>query len=416
MTVKKLLQVSVADYQRLQQALQEALCGRAVLAPVSAECEPLTAAQIAQIHPETAVIIRTSGSTGVPKAVELSAEALLNNAKAAHLALGGAGQWLVALPLSSMGGLGQLVRSQVSGIEPVFAAGMGAAEIMQSAALLTHSRRYVSLVPVQLQRLLELADVDTNVLEILRGFAAILVGGGAVSLELRQRAWELGLNLVRTYGATETAGGCVYDGVEIGDTKIRVRDGEVQLAGSNLALGYLGEAALSAATFITEFVKDSGEQPERWYRTGDTGRLLGGMLEITGRQDRVFISGGVNVSLDRIEAVLAKKLPDIELCAVAVPNREWGQRAIIAYRAPQKTISAADLFVHTSAGEGSQTGLTLSRAATKKLEAFLVAELGKAAKPIAFVGLEDFPRLTTGKVDLRSLTAALTTFSANAVS
>src|SRR5690606_34726461 len=79
--------------------------------------------QQAELPADTAVVIRTSGSSGRPKAVALSAAALQSSAEATHEALGGAGQWLVALPANLISGLQMLVRSAATGIDPVFADG-----------------------------------------------------------------------------------------------------------------------------------------------------------------------------------------------------------------------------------------------------------------------------------------------------
>src|SRR4051794_38267065 len=118
---------------------------------------------------------------------------------------------------------------------------------------------------------------------------------------------------------TETAGGCVYDGVEIGETRVRIRAGEVQLAGPTLALGYVNDEAQTAERFFD----DAGV---RWYRTGDSGELLGGMLTVTGRLDRVIVSGGVNVSLDAIERIVGEQPGWAGALAVGVNDAEWGER------------------------------------------------------------------------------------------
>src|SRR5690606_38104380 len=105
---------------------------------------------------------------------------------------------------------------------------------------------------------------------------------------------------------------------------VRIREGEVQLAGSSLALGYPGDEQLTLDRFVVDH--DRSGTPVRWYRTGDAGELLGGMLTITGRLDRVIISGGVNVSLDEIERV-AREFPGWgSTVAIAVAHPEWGER------------------------------------------------------------------------------------------
>ena len=294
-TQAQLRPIPVDDRAWLLPALADALKGGAPILPVAPGLsdDEVQRLQAAELPRDTAVLVRTSGSSGVPKAVALSATALVASAEATHEALGGPGQWLVTLPAHLISGLQMLVRSQVSGIEPVFFDGpFDPAALLEAAERMEHERRYVSLVPVQFARLLDLAEADPAAADTLRGFAGVLVGGQAISLALRQRAHELDVNLRRSYGMTETSGGCVYDGVEIGDTRMRIRGGEVQLSGSTLATAYAGgsgdEVAAKALT-DDRFIDDAGT---RWYRTGDAGELLGGMLTVTGRLDRVIVSGG----------------------------------------------------------------------------------------------------------------------------
>uniref|UniRef100_UPI003A85083B AMP-binding protein n=1 Tax=Leucobacter sp. BZR 635 TaxID=3378705 RepID=UPI003A85083B len=321
--------IPVEDRAWLIAALDDALAGGAPILPLAPGLDPgdpeIEAIRALDLPEGTAVVVRTSGSSGTPKAVALSRDAIIASAEATAEALGGPGQWLVALPTQLISGLQMLVRSAASGIDPVFAPGGADAHALLAAAdRLEHDRRYVSLVPVQLARLLDLAERDADAAETLTRFDAVLVGGQAVSLELRRRAHALGVSLRRSYGMTETAGGCVYDGVEIGDTLVRIRAGEVQLAGPTLALGYLGDDAETADRFVVEAGRDG--VPVRWYRTGDAGELLGGMLTVTGRLDRVVISGGVNVSLDEIERVAREYAGWESAVALATDHPEWGSR------------------------------------------------------------------------------------------
>lgn len=325
----------------------------------------------------TALVIRTSGSSGVPKSVAISADALRAGAVATHEALGGPGQWLVALPVHLIAGAQMLIRSLVAGTDPVFCDGpdgrFDPEVFVQRAESMEAERRYASLVPVQLARVLDLAEQDRDAADTLRRFAAILVGGQGVSLESRRRAHALGLELRRSYGMTETSGGCVYDGVEIGDTRVRIRDGEVQIAGAVLAEGYLGDAALTDAAFI----EDRGT---RWYRTGDAGELLGGMLTVTGRLDRVVISGGINVSLDEVERVIREHDGWGEAVAVPVADAEWGER-------PGLVRAIAD-------GTEGSVGFA-------DLQERVRSELGVAAVPAWATEIDEMPRLANGKPDLQ---------------
>ncbi|MBT1018788.1 AMP-binding protein [Canibacter sp. lx-72] len=401
------LETVAAAGEQLYCALEQALRGGSPVLPIpqkmSAELARALHGLAGGARPgevgvrlDTAVVIATSGSTGTPKLVELSASALLANANASRETLGDDGQWLIALPTHTMGGLGQLVRSICSGIKPHYAADYGNPEaLVQAAQRMTEPVKYTSLVPAQLYRLLELAQRDPCAADVLRGFRAVLVGGGLVSLELRQRAHELGVNLVRTYGATETAGGCVYDGVEIGDTKIRVRGGEVQLAGSNLASGYLNRE-LENLAFVTE--KNAAGQLERWYRTGDSGYLMGGMLDITGRLDRVLISGGINISLESIEQV-AQRVPGVaECCAAIIADEQWGHRAVLAV-VPDRAV------LEDSAG--AQLALceleNISPLLAADIKARLRSEIGAGAVPKRLCAVANIPYLQSGKPDLQKI-------------
>ena len=378
--------IPTEDRAWLLPALADALRGGAPVLPVAPGTDPdaVAALQRAELPEGTALVVRTSGSSGIPKAVALTADALRASAEATHEELGGPGQWLVALPAHLISGLQMLVRSEASGIQPAFFDGpFEPARLLEAADAMTGERRYLSLVPVQLSRLLDLAESDESAEQALGRIDAVLVGGQAVPLALRSRAHALGVNLRRSYGMTETAGGCVYDGVEIGDTRIRIRDGEVQLAGSSLASGYLGDPELTTAAFVEETGRDGART--RWYRTGDSGELLGGMLTVTGRLDRVIISGGVNVSLDEIERV-ARELPGWgSAVALATEHPEWGQR-------PSLVVELAE-----SGAEGAAPFTEVRDAIRERL--------GAAAAPEWATEIDAIPRLAGGKPDLAALRA-----------
>lgn len=328
----------------------------------------------------TALVIHTSGSTGTPKFVALTADSVRASAEATHEALGGVGQWLIALPSHLIAGLQMLTRSIVGGTDPVFFDGtFKPRKFIAQAERLEHERRYTSLVPVQLAKLLDYAAKDRAALHTLQRFDAILVGGQATSLALRTQAHELRVNIVRTYGMTETSGGVVYDGVEIGDTLIRVREGEVQLSGPTLASGYVADDALTAENFIVE-------EGTRWFRTGDAGELLGGTLTVTGRLDRVLISGGVNVSLDAVERVSAAAVPDWrEVVACPVADETWGERVLLVV-------------------EGAHETDTFDAQVTRVIEQ-IRDELGAAAVPVGTMQHVSVPRLANGKPDVREINA-----------
>src|SRR5690606_1916302 len=169
---------------------------------------------------------------------------------------GGPGQWLLALPANYIAGINVLTRSITGGFDPVLLTGFDVGAFGDAAASMTAPLRFTSLVPVQLARLIE----SDAMLELLRRFDRILVGGQAMPVDLLARALELGLDVTRTYGSAETCGGCVWDGVPLADTLVRIDDGRVELAGPTLAEGYLGDPARTDAAFHTA-------DGHRWYRT-----------------------------------------------------------------------------------------------------------------------------------------------------
>lgn len=369
-----LRRVLTHDTTTLMAALGEALEGGQAVQPIASEDAPAPE----EVPVECAVVIHTSGSSGTPKFVAHTAASLRASAEATNAILGGPGQWLIALPTHLIAGLQMLTRSLMGGGDPLVMRGpFSPAEFTSLARAMTGERRYVSLVPVQLRALIDHAAADPETLAVMQRFDAVLVGGQAVTLELRAAAHELGISLVRTYGMTETGGGVVYDGVEIGDTDMRIRGGEIQLSGPSLALGYLDNPDLTDDTFIEE-------DGVRWYRTGDAGSLLGGMLQVTGRLDRVLVSGGVNVSLDRIEALVHETPGWGDSVAIETRNDTWGAQVTLVSAAPPAEHAAL-------------------RASLVDLTEHLKHELGPAAAPRDLLFVDELPRLVNGKVDYRAL-------------
>ena len=269
----------------------------------------------AEVEQRVALVVETSGSTARAKRVALSADAVLANAGASESALGGPGQWVLALPTHYIAGLNVLTRSICAGHDPVVVTGerFTAAEFLAAVTRMTIPERFTALVPAQLATLLD----DPGAAAALAGFQRVLVGGQATPASLLQRAALAGVRVTRSYGSSETSGGCVYDGSPIGQTEVRVVDGEVQLGGPTIAEGYLGDPQLTAERFIDELGM-------RWFRTADTGTFEGGRLTITGRLDDVIISGGVKVSLGAVERLLHENGFEDAVVVAAVDDR-WGE-------------------------------------------------------------------------------------------
>ncbi|MEJ1193936.1 AMP-binding protein [Pseudarthrobacter sp. CCNWLW207] len=275
---------------------------------------------------DAVVVVRTSGSTGTPKATILTVEALAASSMATAFALKGEGQWLLALPVQYVAGVQVLVRSLFAGTRPwVMDMSHGfTPEAFTAAALeLTDKLRYTSLVPTQLQRLLE--DPSPETLAALRRFNGILLGGAPASAKLLDAAREAGVRVFTTYGSAETSGGCIYDGYPLEGSAVRIaEDGHILLGGDTIAAGYLDAPEQSADVFFEE-------DGVRWYRTSDLGSLdADGRLTILGRADDVIITGGVKVSAAHVQEELEKSDGVTAAFVAGVPSAEWGQ-AVAAY-------------------------------------------------------------------------------------
>ncbi|WP_166785717.1 MULTISPECIES: AMP-binding protein [Cryobacterium] len=376
----------VGDPLALMSPLRLALAntGDAVL-PVPGHGPAPALAGLARVPRQVSVVIETSGSTDVPKRVMLSTDALLSSAAASSAYLGGAGQWLLALPVHYIAGVQVLVRSIVANTTPVVLPGghFDPAGFTDWAERLTEPLRFTALVPVQLARLVEAAGADRRLLAVLRRFQGILVGGQALPPELAERSFGLDLRVVATYGSSETAGGCVYNGTPIGNTEVRAVDGQLEIAGSVLAEGYVGDLARTGDRFIEM-------HGERWYRTRDLGEVdaVTGFVRVLGRADNVIISGGEKVSLDAVERVV-RSLPGLgDAVVVGRPDRQWGQVPVLVLPG---VASVAD-----------DTAVILGR-----IGEAVASALGKAARPVRLVRVAAIPQLSTGKPDLRALARML---------
>ncbi len=268
-----------------------------------------------------ALAVGTSGSTGSPKRAALTAEALLTSARATHDRLGGDGRWLLAMPAQHVAGLQVLVRSIVAGTAPVLldlTEGFGVPGFAEAAAETSRSGRcYTALVPTQLGRLL----ADPVGVTALRRFDGVLLGGAATAPALLARAREAGIRVLTTYGMSETAGGCVYDGRPLVPTRVRVDpDGRISLGGGTLASGYLGRPDLTAAAFRTD------PDGTRWFRTDDIGRLDDGTLHVEGRVDDLVNTAGMKVAPRVVEEAVVAHVPGVlEAVVVGTPHPEWGE-------------------------------------------------------------------------------------------
>lgn len=264
--------------------------------------DPAAAGLAGPVEDDVALVVPTSGSTGVPRGVLLTAACLRASAEATARRLG-VGQWLLAIPPTHVGGVQVLVRSVLADTSPVVLEGPTTRASFEAAAAgMTGTRRLVSLVPTQLRRLVGSPA--------LREFDAVLVGAAATPPDLLDRARQDGVRVVTTYGMTETSGGCVYDGVPLDGVLVEVDD-RIRLGGPVLARGYLG-----------------GERFGEWFTTSDLGQWHDGRLVVLGRADDVIVTGGEKVSPAAVEDVLRRHPSVADVAVVGVRDAEWEHRVV----------------------------------------------------------------------------------------
>ncbi|WP_442933003.1 o-succinylbenzoate--CoA ligase [Mycobacterium kyogaense] len=350
-----------------------ALDGRASLLPVPAD-DPEQSASISralragqEIDDAVAAVLSTSGTTGTPKGALLSVSALLASAHATHDRLGGPGRWLLALPAYHVAGFQVLVRSVVAGTTPVSVpAGAPPADLADAISAMGPGRRYASLVAAQLTKALD----DPAAADALASLDAVLIGGGPMPATVAERASAAGVPVFRTYGMSETAGGCVYDGVPLSGVQVALDgSGRISLGGPTVALGYRNPIS-----------PDPFAEPG-WFRTDDIGAFDdSGVLTVLGRVDDAISTGGLTVLPGIVEAAVASH-PAVAECAVfGVADERLGQRVVAA------------VVVNDGAT------ITLP-----ELRSHVAAELPRTAAPREVHVVAELPRRGIGKIDRREL-------------
>ena len=309
-----------------------------------------------QVPEHVALVVSTSGSTGGSKEVGITAKALLASARATNKFLNAKfGQvWSLLLPLNHIAGVNVLVRSLELGTTPI--------DLREASEFLKAD--FTAIVPTQLFRAL---NGDDPLLEHLKSCQAVLVGGAALPAGLSDQAKSAGINIVTTYGMTETCGGCVYDGTPLDGVEVKTENEIIKIKGPTLAYSYLKDEEAWKACFV-----------DGWFETSDRGKIVDGKLKVFGRADDVIISGGEKISLSAIEAALQSQFPKSVIAAFAIPDVEWGNALHIAI--------------------GGEHGIS-----TQEITSYLEHTLGVVAKPKGFLILSELPTMGIGKVDRQAL-------------
>jgi O-succinylbenzoic acid--CoA ligase len=324
------------------------------------------------VPPGVALVVPTSGSAGEPTGLLLGADALTWAAQRVTARLGGAGSWLLALPLTHVAGLMVLVRSHVAGTDVValdLTQGFTSQAFAAAVQVLPGPRTYASLVPTQLARVL-----DSDAAPAAARLDAVLLGGAGAPPALLERAAAAGVRVVTSYGMTETCGGCVLDGVP--------------LPGVTVTLDTAGRIHLDGPMLATARRSAQGEAPlPRPLPTPDAGRWHHGALQVLGRLDDVVVTGGVSVPLGSVEQLLSEHPGLADVAAVGVPDARWGTQVVVVAvpRDPARPPTAA------------------------QVRAFVHARAEPAFVPAQVVLVDALPRPAPGKLDRRALRALVET-------
>ena len=300
------------------------------------------------VKSDISLLVATSGSTGTPKEIGITSAALLASARASNKFLKATkGQtWSLLLPLTHIAGINVLVRSIELESEPID---------LRNHVGTYPDADFTAIVPTQLFNAL---NGDADLLSHLKGTKAVLVGGAALSEELRSQGIASGINIITTYGMTETCGGCIYNGEALDGVNFELTENQrVKISGPVLA----------------DVEKESG-----WFLTQDIGVILDGKLKVIGRADDVIISGGENISLSAIESELNKKFPQLLVAAFATSDSKWGQVLHVAVQAQDENLKP-------------------------QISQALVSAIGNHAKPKSVILLDKLPQIGVGKGDRTSL-------------
>ena len=328
-------------------------------------------------YPGAGAILFTSGTAGPAKAAVLSRRGLEAAARASahHLGWERDDRWLLAIPPAHIGGLSVILRC-LAGRSAVVLGGAHRFSVARLARDVSmHRVTLLSLVPTQLHRLVEASWRPPAQLR------AVLVGGGPATDAVIERARELGIAALPTYGLTEACAQVATNPVDeaprpgkigkaLPGVKVRVVDGEIQVAGPTVFDGYLAQDGAGAVR-----VKSMRDE-DGFFPTGDMGTLDDeGWLAVHGRRGDLIVTGGENVHPLEVETALERSEHIARACVFGVADDEWGQRVAVVV-VPRSSAAAALNAIHE-------------------------AELADYARPKLVALADELPITSVGKVDRR---------------
>lgn len=292
-------------------------------------------------------ILYTSGTTGTPKGVPLTARHFGASAMASicHLGTIDEDRWLACVPLFHIAGLSILTRSVLAGATVVLHKSFDAEKV--SRALDEQHVTLMSLVPTMLHRLVDVRLVQNKNTDL--SLRAILIGGAPCSETLRQQSLDLGLPVLMTYGLTEACSQVATEGLPPGsdDTPLAPKPLQgiqikiINPSGRSLDACEEGEILVRGEMVMDHYYRrpeDSAKALQNgWLHTGDIGFLnnQGGLCVLNRRSD-LIVTGGENVYPAEVEACLLLYPLVEEVCVTGEDDLEFGQR-VVAWIVRKKT-------------------------------------------------------------------------------
>ena len=271
---------------------------------------------------DVAAIILTSGTTGIPKAVQLTYgnfEASCNNWNK-FLQFQSNDQFLCCLPLHHIGGLAVMLRALILGFSINLVSTFEAQMVLDT--ITKHPVTIISLVPTMLKRILDLEGG----LKALKSLRWILLGGGPSPEYLLDLCIKEKINIVKVYGMSETCSGTVglkllvephnklYVGRPFTGAKIETRNDELHISGPMVMKGYVGEPEANGV-----------------HNSHDLGRVdADNLIFLDIRRKDLIISGGENVNPLEVEEALLQIEGITDAAVIGVEDVEWGEK-VVAY-------------------------------------------------------------------------------------
>lgn len=332
----------------------------------------------------TLSIMYTSGTTGYPKGVRQTAENHFSSAVSSALNLGITPDdtWLCTVPLYHISGFSILMRSLVYGmgvrLHPKFDAAACAEELHNGTV--TH----MSVVGVTLERLLH--ELESKGMSVSDRFRAMLAGGGPVPVSYIERAKRFGIDVLQTYGMTETSSQSTT--LQPADAARKIGSSgkplflyQVKIDGATEA-GEAGEILIRGPQVTPGYIGSFSERPSQqdgWLHTGDIGYLdAEGFLFVIDRRSDLIVSGGENVYPAEIEKVLAAHPAVQEAGVCGMKDDRWGE------------VPAAFVVLK-------------SAVSTDELHAFCKERLASYKLPKSFAIVDSLPRNALNKLLRRTL-------------